>query len=285
MKKQLRETRKNFQLAKLRLKQFYNIGNLPEFYIIGAAKSGTSSLYTALTQHPGIIDRIDKEIHFFDYPQKRNKGIAYYKAHFLPEFQKKQISKRLGYAPLEGDATPFMFHFWIPKWLFDVNPHAKLIAILRNPIDRAFSAYYHNRYRGREPLSFEDAIALETDRVKEEAENLKRDPQASIYHYSTFSYLGRGRYYEQLIRWLNFFSKDQIYVISFEDFVNDQSKICSQLFDFLNLPDYPVNSYHKINSGGYNKTINYALRTKLRSYFQEHNQKLFRLINKKFNWD
>jgi len=285
MKKQLREIRKNFQLAKLRLKQFYNLGNLPEFYIIGAAKSGTSSLYTALTQHPGIIDRIDKEIHFFDHPQKRNKGIAYYKAHFLPEFQKKQISKRLGYTPLEGDATPFMFHFWIPKWLFDVNPHAKLIAILRNPVDRALSAYYHNKRRGREPLSFEDVIALETDRVKQESENLKIDPQASIYNYSTFSYLGRGRYYEQLTRWLEFFPQEQLCVISFEEFVSNQTETCSKLFNFLGLPEYQVKRNNKLNSGSYQKSMNGELRQKLKTYFEKHNQKLFDLINKQFNWD
>ena len=284
MKKQLKEARNNLKILNIKLKSFYNIGSLPEFYIIGAAKSGTSSLYTALTQHPGIINRIDKEIHFFDYPQKRNKGTVYYKAHFLPDFQKKYLSKGLGYAPLEGDATPFMHHFWIPKWLFEVNPHAKLIAILRNPIDRAFSGYYHNKNRGRETLSFEEAIALETDRVKEESEKLKIDPQASIYNYSTFSYLGRGRYYEQLTRWLQFFPKDQLCVISFEEFVNNQTETCSQIFNFLGLPDYQTRKSNKTNLGNYKESMNCDLKSKLKEYYAIHNQKLFRLINQDFNW-
>jgi hypothetical protein len=281
----LKEVRQTIKLAKLRLKEVYNIGSLPDFYIIGAAKSGTSSLYTSLTQHPGIINRVEKEIHFFDYPQKRNQGIAYYKANFLSQNQKKYISKKLGYNVIEGDATPFMSHLWIPKWLFEINPNAKLIAILRNPIDRAFSGYHHNKRCGREPLSFEEAIASEPDRIKEEFEKIKTDPQASSYNYSSFSYLGRGHYYEQLIRWLKFFPQDKLCVINFENFVSDPAKICSQLFNFLNLPDYPVKHSNKINLGSHNQQMDHALRAQLRNHFKEHNKKLFQLINKEFDWD
>jgi len=168
--------RTEFEVAKISLKTFVKSGSLPDFYIIGAQKSGTSSLYDCLCQHPGIIHRLQKEIHYFNNPIRKSRGLDFYKAHFSSCSSREQISKKIGYKPLEGEATPFMVHPWIPKWVSQATPKAKLIVIVRNPIDRALSHYHHNQRRGRENLSFADAIESEEERINGDLARLLENP-------------------------------------------------------------------------------------------------------------
>ena len=143
---------------------------LPTFLVIGAQKSGTTSLVHYLAAHPQVYARTD-ELHFFDRYYER--GLDWYSSQFED-------------AAAVGESSPeYMFRPEVAPRIAADLPGVKLVAILRDPVDRAYSQYWHNRTRGHEPLSFEDALAAEPDR----ASDLER-----------YGYVGRGRYAEQLAR-------------------------------------------------------------------------------------
>lgn len=276
--------RSYFEWSKLSLKTSLNTGSLPDFYIIGAQKSGTSSLYDCLCHHPGIIHRLQKEIHFFNNPTNRQRGLAFYQAHFSSRSYRGQLSGKLGYRPLEGEATPFMVHPWIPKWVFQVTPKAKLIMIVRNPIDRALSHYYHNKRRNREVLSFEDAVGMEEQRINQDWDQLLKDPNHPAQNFLSFSYKKRGLYFEQLERWLQYFPREQIHIVSFDHFIQDQAKVAAQIFKFLELPNFELASTAKTNTGRYNHTLSQDVKQGLTAYFSPDNQRFFEAIKEDAPW-
>jgi hypothetical protein len=277
--------RKVFEHSKILTKQTLGIGSLPDFHIIGAQKSGTSSLYDCLCQHPGIIHRINKEIHFFNNFSNRHRGLAFYKAHFSTLAQRRNISKKIGYFPLEGEATPFIIHPWVPKWLYDAVPNSKLILIVRNPIDRALSHYQHNKRRGRETLSFEEALESESARISSNFDHLLADPDYPVGDFFKFSYLTRGYYDDQIKNWLGFFPIEQICVVSFENFINNQQETALKIFQFLELPNFEISEFPKSNQGNYHCQIDSKLRRKLSEHFRLHNEQFFRIIDQNFDWN
>lgn len=166
---------------------------VPDFLIIGAKRSGTTWLNSMLEEHPEIYIGT-KEIHYFDY--QLDKGDGWYRAHFADA----------GPAQLAGEATQtYMFDREVPPEMARLVPEAKLIAALRNPVDRAYSDYWYNRARGIEDLSFEDALEAEGER----GERYRK------------SYFSRGLYASQLRRVAEFYRRDQIAVFIFEEQVAD----------------------------------------------------------------
>jgi hypothetical protein len=161
-------------------------GRLPDWLIIGAMKSGTTSLATYLRDHPGCFVAPEKEVHFFDYEYRWASG---------PDWYRQRFSGATS-AVLAGEATPsYMHRPEVPARIASVVPGAKLVAILRNPVDRAYSQYWHHRREGREERAFVDAV---------------EDP-------GDFDYLGRGRYLEQLERVCEHFPREQLLVTLFDD--------------------------------------------------------------------
>jgi hypothetical protein len=134
----LRETAKNALMAyrtatsRLRL--------LPNFIIIGSARSGTTSLYNYLVQHPGIAPALRKEVHFFDYNYQR--GCSWYQGQFPTHPYMHYMQTIHRQAMITGEASPYyLFHPYVPQRVAQLLPEIKLIALLRNPIERAFSHY------------------------------------------------------------------------------------------------------------------------------------------------
>lgn len=149
---------------------------LPDFVIIGAQKSGTSFFYNLLTRHPQIEKAATKEVHFFS--RYYDLGPSWYNSHF-PFPRQKDASN-----PLTGEATPYyLLHPLAARRAADTIPQARLIVMLRNPVDRAYSHYQHQVRMGNEPLpSFEEAIAAEGTRIEGEREKILR-----YKHYSSNS--------------------------------------------------------------------------------------------------
>src|SRR5579885_1417562 len=118
-----------------------NLRLLPDFLIIGGQRCGTSSLYYYLTEHPGIISASTKETHFFD--ESFSKGIGWYRAQFPSSFQKMYVTNVLKRDFLTGEGTPYYILYpHAPRRTFEIVPHVKLIALLRNPVERAHSQYW-----------------------------------------------------------------------------------------------------------------------------------------------
>jgi hypothetical protein len=134
------------------------VGGLPDFVIIGAHKCGTTSLYHSLTRHPHVEGAATKELEFFN--RHFDKGIEWYRRCF-PRPRWKD-----GRRSITGEATPYyLFHPHAAKRMAEVVPRARMIVLLRNPVDRAYSHYHHRTRLGRETRSFEEAIEAETTRL------------------------------------------------------------------------------------------------------------------------
>ncbi|WP_209125685.1 sulfotransferase domain-containing protein [Alkalihalobacillus sp. BA299] len=236
---------------------------MPDFLIIGAQKCGTTSFYNHLIEHPNIEPGKNKEIHFFD--NNYNKGLDWYISQF------PSLSSTEKYI-LTGEATPkYIFHPLVPKRVFSVMPQVKLIALLRNPIDRAYSQYQmalRRRQRlqlGNRSFSFEEVIEKELKQAE-------------------FSYLKRGVYVNQIERWLKFFPRMQLKVVKSEDLFSNPSKVYKEVISFLGLPSYELKEYNNQNSASYQQ-MEIETRRRLIEYYKPYNKKLYEVLGQDFGWD
>ncbi|MEJ7631917.1 MAG: sulfotransferase domain-containing protein, partial [Rubrobacteraceae bacterium] len=206
-------------------------GALPDFVVIGAQKSGTTSFYRDVIRHPHVGRSTKKEVHFFDH--NFDKGLDWYRAHFpSPELKD-------GRRTITGEASPYyLAHSLAPERAAKVVPQAKLIALLRNPANRAYSHYQHAVRYGRDPLSFEDAIEAEEDRMRKSRDKILAEQGFTPAIPSGRSYLARGVYVDQLLEWNRFFDRDQLLVLKAEDYFADSPGAMKTVLDFLGLPDW-----------------------------------------------
>jgi hypothetical protein len=251
--------------------------------IIGAQRAGTTSLYHYLVQHPCVAPPLRKEVHFFDFAY--DNGPDWYLAHF-PTIMDRALHRFFkGSCYVTGEASPYyLFHPHVPARLAELLPGAKLIVMIRNPADRAISHYHRERMKGREPLSLVEAIECEERRLAAEAEARVPDPlfQGSEHH--RHSYLARGRYAEQLGRWLRHFPREQICVVPAEHLFRDPAQTYRSILEFLGLPMWEPPSYSRQNPGVYGD-VDPAIRARLIEYFKPHNRRLYDLLNQDLGWD
>lgn len=255
----------------------------PDFLIIGVKKGGTTSLYRNLVTHPRIEPCLTKEVDYFNRYFK--KGTNWYRSHF-PLILFKKYSAKVGKEFITGEATPtYIYHPHVPKRIKKILPNVKLIVILRNPVDRAFSHYNMAVLHKNENLRFEEAIENEHKRIEGEFERMENDEDYFSFNFQTYSYLQSGMYADQLKLWYESFSKEQILVLKSEDFKKNPQMIFDQVFDFLNLSNWKIKKYKKFSQSSRNKKMNSDTRKKLIEYFKPHNEKLYRLLGKDFDWD
>lgn len=247
----------------------------PDFIIIGVQKGGTSSLYFYLSQHPQINASKVKEIHFFD--NNYSKGIDWYTNHFpAKNFLTKELT---------GEASPYyIFHPLVPERIYNSFPNVKLIVMLRDPIDRAYSHFNMQKKRGIENnSSFEEAIKMESDRIKGEYEKIKDIQNYNSYNYQKFSYLERSKYFQQLIIWLKFFPQKQFLFIKSEDFFCNPYLVLKEVYDFLGVNLVYPTSLEVCNSNKYDPMPNHLKET-LKIYFEEDGNRLIDLLGENFCW-
>ena len=166
----------------------------------------------------------------------------------------------------------------------ELLPDVKLIVILRNPVDRAYSHYHHILRTNNEPLSFEKAIELEKERYAGEREQLIKDPDFVPDHYRKHSYLARGFYAEQLENWFRHYGRKQFLILATEDLRKSPQQTLDQIFDFLGVRPFRVGNLKNRNVGNY-KEMNEDTRKFLIEYFKPHNERLSKLLQRSFDWD
>lgn len=259
----------------------------PDFIIIGAQKGGTTSLYRYLIQHPCIAPIYVKEPHFFDIYY--HKGLRWYRAHFPTAVEKYYVELTRKHDFITGEASPYyLYHPLAARRVAKTLPHAKLIAVLRNPIDRAYSQYQHQRRQsGVEPLTFEEAIDAEEQRLGGEEEKILRDEKYASFNHRHYSYLARGTYINQLPRWLDIFPKEQLLILKSEDLYSTPATIVEQTLDFLHIPNGikgQQKDYQPFNEAKYEK-MQPETRTRLVEYFKPLNARLYDYLGRDFGWD
>ncbi|MBI3910658.1 MAG: sulfotransferase domain-containing protein [Armatimonadetes bacterium] len=259
---------------------------LPDFIIIGGQRCGTTSLYRYLIRHPGVVPALKKEVHFFD--NNFGKGIHWYRAHFPWALQRAYARQALHRDMITGEASPYyIFHPLAPHRIAATIPHVRLIALLRNPIDRAYSHYQKEVWKGRESLSFEEAIEQEPKRLRGEREKIIENGDYQSIIYRRFSYLSRGVYADQIEAWQDLFPREQILMLKSEDLYRDPSATLHRVLAFLRLPDLPgwqPEGYRQYNRHAYPE-MEGATRKRLAEYFAPHNRRLYELLGADFGWE
>jgi len=233
---------------------------LPDFLIVGAAKSGTTSLYNYLLQHESVLPALEKEVNF--WYRRKKLSINWYRGNFPMKFKLK--------SKITGEASTIYLKF--PNIAYKIKkdlPNAKILIILRNPVDRAFSGYnFALSDHHHESLSFADALVCE-----------------EFSDYRFFSYRQHGLYLKLLKPYYENFSKDQILVLDFDELKNHPQKLMNEVCDFLKINrknDWHFEIYNQLS---YSSVIDPKTRKWLVDYYLPHNKKLFEFLGRKFNWD
>lgn len=248
---------------------------LPNFLVIGAMKGGTTSLFQYLAGHPQVHPPFRKEIKFFDLHY--GQGLDWYRAHF-------PLKTKMTKGAITGEATPYyIFHPLAAGRIAKDLPGAKLIAILRNPVDRAYSHYNHMVRVGRENLSFEEALDKEDERLFDEEQKIAADPAYSTFKHLHYSYKARGRYAEQIAKWLELFPREQVLFLSSEELYSKPFSAYGKALEFLSLPAWDPGNFKVFKQGEYDG-LSAVVREKLSEYFKPHNQKLYDLLGMDFGW-
>lgn len=255
---------------------------LPDFLIIGAQKAATTALYAYLRWHPGITGPSFKEVSFFDRHYAR--GPSWYRAHLPARPRLWLVKQRHGVWPLVGEASPsYIFHPLAPQRVAELMPDAKLIAVLRNPVDRAFSHYQHEVALGREQLSFERALDAEGGRMRGELERMARGPSYFSHAWWNYTYTARGNYAEQLERWFAAFPRDQVLVLISEELLQEPAKSYARTLEFLGARPHELSSFPRIFARDYSE-MSPATRERLEREFEEPNRRLAALLGRELPW-
>lgn len=257
----------------------------PSFLVIGAMRCGTTSLYRYLCEHPRIVTATRKEVHFFDH--NHASGMEWYMAHFASRFD-HHPGKAAAWRLVTGEASPsYMLNPVAAGRAAAQLPGARIIAILRNPVDRAISHYHHGLRRKYEPLTFEEALDLEPERIRGEREKLLRGEIQRSEPLQHYSYCTRGHYMEQLETWLEHFPRERLHLVLSEEFYADPNRELRRAEAFLGLepgPDVPPEERQKFNQFDY-ADMAPATRARLVDYFRPHNARLAGFLGRDPGWD
>jgi len=256
---------------------------LPDFLIIGAQRAGTTSLYKYLAQHPAVGPVVlTKGAHYFD--TNYDKGLDWYRAFFPTERQAAKVRRRLGVRMLTGEGSPYyVFHPLAPGRVAETLPDVKLLLMLRDPVERAYSHHAHESARGFETLSFEEAVEREPERLEGERERMIADPTYNSFEYQHHSYLARGRYIEQILAWRDLFPADRLLILKMEDFFSAPEDGFARVLGFLGLPRWQPPTFVRYNARRYAQ-MDERTRRRLVEHFAEPNHELERYLGVTLGW-
>lgn len=214
----------------------------PELLIVGAKRGGTTSLWRYLSEHPGMLAQFPtpnaKGTYFLS--EEWHRGERWWRSHFADVRTRSRAEAALGFRPVTGESSPYdLYHPLAPGRAARVAPDALVVAVLRNPVDRAFS-HWKERRRHTETLSFSDALDAEAERTAGEEARILADPSYASFPHRHQSYVDQGRYGPMLRRWFDGFGRDRMLVATAETFYADPQATVDRVTDRLGLPRHRV---------------------------------------------
>ena len=290
VKRALRPARRRFRYATRKRRI------LPSFLIIGAQRAGTTSLFRYLLAHPDVAGPSGgdpavwwaKELHFFD--EKFAKGVDWYRSFFPLSATRKRYRKR-GHDLQTGEATPYyLFHPAVPARVAATIPDVRLIVLLRDPVERAYSHYQMMSRTGREELGFEEALAAEPERLAgledalmSETEQFLPSGHRAHRHHRHHAYFTRGLYAEQLERWLEHFDREQLLALGTEELLARPQETYAEVLGFLGLRGWYLDGFPEHNKKPY-AAMNPEIHARLRERYVEPNARLVEVLGRDFEW-
>lgn len=254
----------------------------PQLVVAGAQRCGTTSLFRALEEHPCVFPPVmHKGVNYFDVNYTR--GEKWYMGHF-PLTRLAAARTRGHGAPMSFEASGYyMYHPLAPERLARDLPEVKVLVMLRDPVERAYSAHKHEMARGFETKPFDLALELEEDRLRGEVDRILEDPSYRSFSHRHHAYLRRGHYAEQVSRLLDLFGPGRVLVTESERFFESPEDEYAKILEFLELPQvFPAN--FERHNGRPRSPMPEGIRERLRGYFQEHDKDLADLLGQAPAW-
>lgn len=256
---------------------------LPGYLIVGSKRCGTSSLHEYLTQHPDVLPPfVAKGSRYFDVSYPR--GWRWYVSHFPSQRTATAHARRTGTTPLTGEASPYyVFHPAAPARIAAHLPDVRLLLLVRDPVERAWSHHRYEVARGFETLDVHAALDAEQDRLAGEADKLLADPAYRSFAHRHHSYLARGRYAEQLEHLFTSVPRERVLTMSSEQLFADPVGTVNTAYRFLGLREYDGidGRPYKANDA---QAIPADVRERLATYYAPHNRRLTELLGVDFGW-
>lgn len=249
---------------------------LPNYLIIGAQKTGTSSLFHYLSMHPQIINSNQKEVHYFD--KNFEKPLSWYKQ-FFPL---KLITNKNNAI---GEATPnYLYHPFVAQRIHNTIPEVKLIVILRNPIERVISHYFQAVRKNNEQRHIMLAL-LEEDADEIYILNELKKNEFAIPQNVHVLYKSRSRYAEQIERFFNLFPREQILFLSSKELLTMPNETLKKVYNFLQISnDFYLREVALWNVGTNKQEVPNEVISYLTNYFKPFNNDLYNLLGYEINW-
>lgn len=256
---------------------------LPGFLIVGAQRCGTTSMSKTLSKHPAVVNSmLHKEVHYFDLGYEH--GLAWYQSHFPLRATARRAADAAGAEPVTFESSPYyMFHPLAADRIARDLPRVKLLVLLRDPVERAYSAHAHETARGFETEAFERALDLEAERLEGEAERLIADPGYHSLSHQHHAYRARGQYAEQLEHLEQLFDRNRIHVVDSGEFFTNPRPVYDAILAFLGLPHrgYPAFQRHNARP---RSPMAQTLRTALAEHYRPHDERLARWLGHEPSW-
>ena len=261
---------------------------LPNVYIIGFPKCGTTSLHAYLAEHPDVHVGLLKEVRYFAHDERYRRGLNWYRANFPLKAQKALHERRTGHRSIVIDASVrYVNHPHAMRRIADVTPDAKFIVLVRDPIERAYSHYRMNvrvSPEVSEELPFAEAIGREESRIAGEYERMERDGSYYSRAYFGYGYARNGCYARWLGTWLEAFP-DRVLVLDSNDLKADAQGTTDRVTDFVGIRRRRLHDTRKRNIGDGGDGIDAQTRARLSEYYRRPNAELYRLIGRDLAWD
>jgi hypothetical protein len=255
---------------------------LPGFLIVGAQRCGTTSMYRTLSQHPAVLKAVlHKGVHYFDTGYEH--GLSWYQGHFPLRARAARVGRAVGETSLTFESSPYyMFHPLAAQRISRDLPGVKLLVLVRDPVERAYSAHAHELARGYETEPFERALELEDERLAGEAERIVSQPGYLSHSHQHHAYRSRGRYADQLERLDELFG-DRIHVVDSGRFFADPEPVYDGVLDFLGLRHHGYPVFERYNARP-RSPMRETLRAGLDEYFLSYDERLSRWLGRPPSW-
>ncbi|MFI5843400.1 sulfotransferase [Catenuloplanes sp. NPDC051500] len=248
---------------------------LPSFLIAGGQRCGTTSLYRALAEHPAVLKAVlHKGVHYFDTSYDR--GLNWYRGHFPRQSAGRRVTERYGAPAQTFESSPYyLYHPQAASRIAQDLPGVRLIALVRDPVERAYSQHAHELARGfeQEP-SFGRALALEPSRLHREEQRLAEDPEYYSFSHQHHAYRARGEYARYLDQVACHIPREQILVVESERFFADPEQVYDRVLDFLELPHLERPPFEKHNARPRGAPMEAEVRADLTAHFAPHDRAL-----------
>jgi hypothetical protein len=240
-------------------------------------------MYRTLSQHPDVLKAVfHKGVHYFDMNYDR--GLNWYRAHFPLRATARRGRPATGPAALTFESSPYyMFHPLAADRIASDLPGVKLLVLVRDPVERAYSAHAHELARGFDDVPFARALELEPARLRGEAERMAAEPGYLSHSHQHHAYCARGRYSEQLARLERVFGAERIHVVDSGDFFTKPEPVYDGVLDFLGLRrhDYPEFERHNARPRA---PMPPELRSALNEQFLPFDEELTRWLGRIPSW-